>query len=211
MNTANTTVPNQQSQQIRPTQKSTLPEPPKNESPLDRAIRLAGVTPIGQAEVKRHKRETLIKEKLRMNVTSPLRGDVQEGMSTGLEIALVLSILAFLWGLSTGLVTSISYGTMVMGPFCIPPAIAIGLSLYLGSVAFEDSIPYWVSASFTKYERRFAGTPLPRNVWDIFDEVRLRYPRARFGVDYITYSSDPILWVSTGRFLGRRRYLAIWG
>lgn len=227
MNIANQTVPTQ----TKPLRKLTLPAPPKNESCLDHAIRLAGGTPLPPAYVHQYKRKTLLDEKLWRQIPSWWLGEYQLGLESGIFAGLFTTTF-FMWlGLMFGLYEVATLGNVshsmlihfIWMPAVVGVAFIVAAALALLLVFNRWDTPYWVGVPLKRYEE-IAGTyygfypPLPKLPMELdlqVEEIKLRDPEAEFRVEFLTYTNDPILLVqrkvSFLPFLWReRRYLGIW-
>ena len=226
MNTTNQIVPTQ----TKPLRKPTLPAPPKNESRLDSAIRLAGGTPLQPAFIRQYKWKVLLDEKLRRHIPFWWRGEYQLWLERGI-LAGLLTASVFMWlGLIFGMYEVITLGNVslsLLAFFCWPPIVAtvclVAATLVLWPVFDRWNTPYWVGVSLQRYEE-MAGVyygfypPLPRLPKELglqVEEIQLREPKAEFRVDFLKYTNDPVLSVykkvSFLPFLWREgRYLGIW-
>lgn len=202
-------------QRTKSSPRQPLSPPPPKELEIDRAIRLAGITPIDKKVVNRHMRETIRALKQARGIPLWWSGAVQEGIQTGLIAAYAIACFAFVAvGLGNGLLAVIEFGTLKTAvPFLVPTTIAVLACFFISLICLsftpigEWRTPYWDSLPLADYQRNMHSTLHPAHVKEMIEELRLRLPKARFRVHFLNYANDPILSVSDGL---RRRYLVIW-
>lgn len=210
----NTLVSPPQSQ-TKLSRKPTLPAPPENELPIDRAIRLAGVAPISPTDIASYKRKVLLDEKLRGGIPYWWSGEVQEGIVIGVLLGTLLTAVCLFYGLVFGMISMLELGVAAGRPYLLPPAIAFTLMVLVlhKAIGIPFNTPFWCTEAYRSVPDCPLWLRVPQAIVEVADEIKLRLPAAKFRVMYLEYSRDPILEVRHRRSHRIRRdvrYLAIW-